>query len=100
MHGSAHRPEEAVDICTFYHSSRLDSLSKRLVRGDDMELTEEYVGRQSDGMVSMHVTFGMAKKEFGPADGKGGAKEVCRKVRTKKTLETVWNVQKNATLEK
>ena len=58
--------------------SRLDGLSKRIVRGDDMELTEEYVGRESDGMIGMHVTFGMAKKEFGPADGKGGAKEVCK----------------------
>ena len=43
-----------------------------------MELTEEYIGRESDGMIGMHVTFGMAKKEFGPADGKGGAKEVCK----------------------
>ena len=58
--------------------SRLDGLSRRIVRGDDMELTEEYVGRESDGMIGMHVTFGMAKKEFGPADGKGGAKEVCK----------------------
>ena len=58
--------------------SRSDGLSRRIVRGDDMELTEEYVGRESDGMVGMHVIFGMAKKEFGPADGKGGAKEVCK----------------------
>ena len=71
------KQEKTEDISTFFHTSRTDGLSKRIVRSDDMELTEVYVGRE-DGLVSMQVTFGVAKKEFGPAEGKGSAREVAK----------------------
>ena len=71
------KQEMTEDISTFFHMSRTDGLSKRIVRSDDMELTEVYVGRE-DGLVSMQVTFGVAKKEFGPAEGKGSAREVAK----------------------
>jgi hypothetical protein len=71
------KQEKTEDISTFYHTSRTDGLSKRIVRSDDMELTEVYIGRE-DGLVSMQVTFGIAKKEFGPAEGKGAAREVAK----------------------
>lgn len=71
------KQEMTQDISTFFHMSRLDGLSKRIVRSDDMELTEVYIGRE-DGLVSMQVTFGVAKKEFGPAEGKGSAREVAK----------------------
>ena len=69
--------QKTEEVSTFYHTSRSDGLSKRIVRSDDMELTEVYIGRE-DGLVSMQVTFGVAKKEFGPAEGKGVARDVAK----------------------
>ena len=75
--GSQAKHDKTEDVATFYHTSRMDGLSKRIVLSDDMELTEEYIGRE-DGLISMQVTFGVAKKEFGPAEGKGAAREVAK----------------------
>ena len=75
--GAALGKEKTEEVSTFYHTSRNDGLSKRFVRVDDMELTEIYIGRE-DGLISMQVTFGVAKKEFGPAEGKGAAREVAK----------------------
>ncbi len=44
---------------------RLDGLAKRVSR--DMELCEEYIGRE-DCLIEMSVIFGNIEKKFGPAD--------------------------------
>ncbi len=82
--GAAVMGGAAEDVSKFYHSSRVDGLSRRVAK--DMELIEDYVGRP-DGMIRMHVQFVHVEKKFGPADSSKSSREIGKIVETYEMLK-------------